>query len=71
MDPADLEKKITDKTKAIVPVHMMGAQARIKEIKAIADAHGIAVMEDTAQALGRHPGGPPRGHLWAHGLPEL
>ncbi|MCF8034640.1 MAG: DegT/DnrJ/EryC1/StrS family aminotransferase [Desulfarculaceae bacterium] len=52
MDPADLEKKITDKTKAIVPVHMMGAQARIKQIKAIADAKGIAVMEDTAQALG-------------------
>ncbi|MCB2225941.1 MAG: DegT/DnrJ/EryC1/StrS family aminotransferase [Desulfarculaceae bacterium] len=52
MDPKDLEKKITDKTKCIVPVHMMGAPARIKEIKAIADAHGIAVMEDSAQALG-------------------
>jgi len=52
MDPADLEKKITDKTKAIIPVHMLGAPARIKEIMAIADKHGIPVLEDTAQAAG-------------------
>jgi len=52
MDPADLEKKITPKTKAIIPVHMMGAQARIEEIKAIADRHNIPVIEDTAQAAG-------------------
>ena len=52
MDPADLEKKITPKTKAIVPVHMMGAQARIEEIKAIADRCNIPVIEDTAQAAG-------------------
>ena len=52
MDPADLEKKITPRTKAIIPVHMMGAPARIEEIKAIADRHGIPVLEDTAQAAG-------------------
>ena len=52
MDPADLEKKITPKTKAIIPVHMMGAQARIEAIKAIADRHHIPVIEDTAQAAG-------------------
>jgi 8-amino-3,8-dideoxy-alpha-D-manno-octulosonate transaminase len=52
MDPADLEKKITERTKAIVPVHMMGAPARIEEIKAVADRHGIPVLEDTAQAAG-------------------
>jgi len=52
MDPADLEKKITGKTKAIIPVHMMGAAARIEEIVAIADKHGIPVIEDTAQAAG-------------------
>jgi 8-amino-3,8-dideoxy-alpha-D-manno-octulosonate transaminase len=52
MDPADLEKKISSRTRAIIPVHMMGAQARIEEIKAIADRHGIAVIEDTAQAAG-------------------
>ena len=52
MDPADLEKKISPRTKAIVPVHMMGAQARIEQIKAIADRHHIPVIEDTAQAAG-------------------
>ncbi|WP_457574727.1 DegT/DnrJ/EryC1/StrS family aminotransferase [Desulfolithobacter sp.] len=52
MDPVDLEKKITDRTRAIIPVHMLGAQARIREIKAIADKHGIPVIEDTAQAAG-------------------
>ncbi|MBM9614169.1 DegT/DnrJ/EryC1/StrS family aminotransferase [Desulfobulbus rhabdoformis] len=52
MDPVDLEKKITSKTKAIIPVHMMGAPARIEEIKALADRHNIPVLEDTAQAAG-------------------
>ena len=52
MDPNDLIKKITPKTKAIIPVHMLGAQARIVEIKAIADQHNIPVIEDTAQAAG-------------------
>ncbi len=52
MDPADLEKKITARTKAIIPVHMLGAPARIKEIMAIADKYGIPVLEDTAQAAG-------------------
>ena len=52
MDPADLEKKITAKTRCIIPVHMLGAQARIQEIVAIAKKHGIPVLEDTAQAAG-------------------
>jgi 8-amino-3,8-dideoxy-alpha-D-manno-octulosonate transaminase len=52
MDPADLLKKITAKTRAIIPVHMMGGAARIEEIVAIADKHGIPVIEDTAQAAG-------------------
>jgi 8-amino-3,8-dideoxy-alpha-D-manno-octulosonate transaminase len=52
LDPADLEGKITARTKAIIPVHMMGVPARIAEIKAIADRHGIPVLEDTAQAPG-------------------
>ncbi|MBW1635435.1 MAG: DegT/DnrJ/EryC1/StrS family aminotransferase [Deltaproteobacteria bacterium] len=52
MDPADLKKKITEKTKCIIPVHMLGAPARISEIVAIADEHNIPVLEDTAQAAG-------------------
>ncbi len=57
MDPADLEKKITDKTAAIIPVHMLGAQARIGEITKIAARHNIPVIEDTAQAAGARLGG--------------
>ncbi len=52
MDPEDLKKKITPKTKCIIPVHMLGAQANIEEIVAIACAHKIPVREDTAQAAG-------------------
>jgi len=67
MDPADLEKKITDKTRCIVPVHMMGAQARIEEIKAIADKRGIPVLEDTAQSAGGFLGGKGLGTFGAVG----
>ena len=52
MDPADLEKKITTRTRAIIPVHMMGAPARIEEIVKIAARHKLPVLEDTAQAAG-------------------
>jgi 8-amino-3,8-dideoxy-alpha-D-manno-octulosonate transaminase len=52
MDPQDLEQRITPRTKAIMPVHMLGAPARIEEIVAVAEKHGIPVIEDTAQACG-------------------
>ncbi len=52
MDPADLRKKITDKTHCIIPVHMLGSAAKITEIMAIADQFDIPVIEDTAQAAG-------------------
>ncbi|CAG0908554.1 unnamed protein product, partial [Cyprideis torosa] len=57
MDPQDAEKKITDKTKCIIPVHMLGAPARIEEIVAMAKRRGIPVLEDTAQAAGGTVGG--------------
>ena len=52
MDPADLERKITKKTKLIIPVHMMGVSARMDEILKIARAHTIPVLEDNAQCCG-------------------
>ncbi|MBU1567217.1 MAG: DegT/DnrJ/EryC1/StrS family aminotransferase, partial [Proteobacteria bacterium] len=52
MDPIDLQKKITAKTKCIIPVHMLGSQANIAEIIAIAAKFNIPVLEDTAQATG-------------------
>jgi 8-amino-3,8-dideoxy-alpha-D-manno-octulosonate transaminase len=67
MDPADLEKKITKKTKVILPVHMMGAAARIDAIKAIGDRHHIPVLEDTAQAAGARLNGRHLGTFGAAG----
>ena len=52
MDPVDLERKITKKTKVIIPVHMMGVAARMDEILKIARAHKILVLEDNAQCCG-------------------
>jgi 8-amino-3,8-dideoxy-alpha-D-manno-octulosonate transaminase len=52
MDPADLERKISKKTKAIIPVHMMGVSARMDEILKIARSSHIPVLEDNAQCCG-------------------
>src|SRR6476660_3058819 len=52
IDPAEIEKKITPKTKAIVPVHLYGHAAPMEEILKIAHAHNLFVIEDNAQAIG-------------------
>jgi dTDP-4-amino-4,6-dideoxygalactose transaminase len=52
IDPEALEKAITSKTKAIVPVHLYGQAANMEAILKIADAHKIPVIEDNAQAIG-------------------
>lgn len=52
MDPIDLEKKISKKTKAIIPVHMAGVAAKMDVITAIARKYNIPILEDSAQALG-------------------
>jgi 8-amino-3,8-dideoxy-alpha-D-manno-octulosonate transaminase len=52
MDPLELEKAITPKTKLIIPVHMLGNPASMTEILAIADKHRIPVLEDGCEALG-------------------
>ena len=52
LDPEDLERKITSRTRAVIPVHMLGAQARIEAILEIACRHNLPIIEDTAQAAG-------------------
>ncbi len=52
IDPAAIEKAITSKTKAIVPVHLYGQAAPMEAIMAIAKKHNLFVIEDNAQAIG-------------------
>jgi 8-amino-3,8-dideoxy-alpha-D-manno-octulosonate transaminase len=52
LDPADVERKITPYTKAIMPVHMRGVPCRMDDLLAVARKHGLKVVEDTAQADG-------------------
>ena len=52
IDPAQVEKVVTDRTKAIVPVHLYGQLAEMDAIVSIAQRHGLVVIEDAAQALG-------------------
>lgn len=52
ISPEEIEKKITKKTKAIIPVHLYGQPCDMKEILSIAEDHGIKVVEDAAHAIG-------------------
>ncbi len=52
LDPTLLEKAITSKTKAIIPVHLYGQPADMSEINAIAEKHNLRVIEDACQAVG-------------------
>ncbi|MDI6816851.1 MAG: DegT/DnrJ/EryC1/StrS family aminotransferase [Actinomycetota bacterium] len=52
LDAAQLEAKITSRTKAIIPVHIFGQPAKMDEINKVADAHGLKVIEDACQAIG-------------------
>jgi len=52
MNPSKIEEKITNRTKAIIPVHLYGLPARMVEIMQIADRHKLKVIEDSAQAHG-------------------
>lgn len=52
MDPEAVERAITPRTKALLPVHLNGRVCDMDRIMAIADRHGLLVVEDAAQALG-------------------
>jgi len=52
LDPEALERAVTPRTKAVLPVHMCGAMARIDSIRRWCDARGLILIEDACQALG-------------------
>ncbi len=67
IDVDDIEARITDRTKAIMPVHLFGQCAQMDPIMEIAQRRGIAVIEDAAQALGATTRGRQAGTLGSFG----
>jgi dTDP-4-amino-4,6-dideoxygalactose transaminase len=57
VDPDDVERRITDRTKAVCAVHYAGYPAAVERLRSICDARGLALIEDTAH----HPALPPVG----------
>jgi dTDP-4-amino-4,6-dideoxygalactose transaminase len=52
IDPIDMKRKITERTKAVIPVHMLNLVCDLDSIGAVAEEHGLAVLEDACQAVG-------------------
>lgn len=65
LDPERIARAITPRTRGIVPVHLAGRPARMREILGIAEKHGLFVLEDAAQAVGARLEERPAGS-WGH-----
>jgi dTDP-4-amino-4,6-dideoxygalactose transaminase len=61
LDPVAVERQITPKTKAIIPVHLCGNPCEMDRLRTIADKHGLVLIEDCAQAWGAQYRGRPVG----------
>jgi dTDP-4-amino-4,6-dideoxygalactose transaminase len=71
LDPAAVEASITDRTAAIMPVHLYGHPANMPALQAIADKHGLRIFEDAAQAHGASLAGTPVGAFGAFAMFSL
>jgi len=56
LDPESVKEKITDKTKAIIPIHYAGGPCRIRELRTFAADHDLLLIEDVAEAFGARSG---------------
>lgn len=71
LDPARIEERITDRTRAIIPVHIHGLPADMAAVRVVAARHGLVVIEDAAQAHGALYRGRPVGSLGEMGIFSL
>jgi len=56
LDPEDVKERITEKTRAIIPIHYGGCACKIRELKEISDDHNLILIEDAAESLGARIG---------------
>lgn len=63
IDPEDAARRITPRTKAIVIVHLWGLPCKVREIQALANAHGLKIIEDASHAHGASVDGVPCGRF--------
>lgn len=68
LDPLEIGKYVTDKTKAIIPVHLAGSPANMSGIMAVAEHYALVVIEDAAHAFGGHYNREPLGTIGEYGV---
>lgn len=61
LDPVAVERAVTPRTRVVMPVHMCGSSAQLRELKAICDKHDLLLLEDACQAIGGTYDGKPLG----------
>jgi dTDP-4-amino-4,6-dideoxygalactose transaminase len=67
LDASQIASKVTARTRAIIPVHLYGQMADMDAVMAVANAHGLAVIEDAAQAIGAERNGRRAGSVGHYG----
>jgi len=67
LDPSEIGSKVTDRTRAIIPVHLYGQMADMDAVMSVAKEHGLVVIEDAAQAIGAEDKGRRAGSIGHYG----
>jgi len=67
INPGGIEERVTDATRAIIPIHLYGQMAEMPQILSLAEERGLVIIEDAAQAIGAEDGGKKAGSLGQYG----